>query len=89
MPTAFIEKDFDEMKNDLDMRRLRVQSDARMKARLFIQFIAEIYMRQPPKTGNSIILIVRLTAFTQKCGRILLFMRSICGIIAVFGGCHI
>jgi hypothetical protein len=41
-----IEKDFDEMKNDLDMRRLRVHSDARMKARLFIQFIAEIYMRE-------------------------------------------
>jgi len=41
-----IEKDFDEMKNDLDMRRLRVQSDARMRARLFIQFIAEIYMRE-------------------------------------------
>ena len=41
-----IEKDFDEMKNDLDMRRLRVQSDARIRARLFIQFIAEIYMRE-------------------------------------------
>jgi len=34
------------MKNDLDMRRLRVHSDQRMKARLFIQFIAEIYMRE-------------------------------------------
>jgi hypothetical protein len=34
------------MKNDLDMRWLRVHSDARMKARLFIQFIAEIYMRE-------------------------------------------
>ena len=42
----YIEKDFDEMKNDLDMRRLRVHSDQRMKARLFIQFIAEIYMRE-------------------------------------------
>jgi transposase len=42
----YIEKDFDEMKNDLDMKRIRVQTDARMKSRLFIQFIAEIYMRE-------------------------------------------
>ena len=42
----YIEKDFDEMKNNLDMRRIRVWSDERMRARLFIQFIAEIYMRE-------------------------------------------
>lgn len=42
----YIEKDFDEMKNDLDMRRLRVHTDGRMKARLFIQFIAEIYLKE-------------------------------------------
>jgi transposase len=42
----YIEKDFDEMKNNLDMKRIRVQSDTRMKSRLFIQFIAEIYMRE-------------------------------------------
>jgi transposase len=42
----YIEKDFDEMKNNLDMKRIRVQSDARMKSRLFIQFIAEIFMRE-------------------------------------------
>jgi len=42
----YIEKDFDEMKNCLDMKRLRVWTDARMRARLFIQFIAEIYMRE-------------------------------------------
>jgi hypothetical protein len=42
----YIEKDFDEMKNDLDMKRLRVHTDARMRSRLFIQFIAEIYMRE-------------------------------------------
>ena len=42
----YIEKDFDEMKGDLDMRRIRVHTDDRMKARLFIQFIAEIYMRE-------------------------------------------
>ena len=42
----YIEKDFDEMKNDLDMRRIRVHTDDRMKARLLIQFIAEIYIRE-------------------------------------------
>jgi transposase len=42
----YIEKDFDEMKNDLDMRRIRVHTDERMKARLLIQFIAEIYLRE-------------------------------------------
>jgi len=42
----YIEKDFDEMKNDLDMNRIRVHTDARMQARLFIQFIAEIFLRE-------------------------------------------
>lgn len=42
----YIEKDFDEMKNELDMRRIRVHTDDRMAARLFVQFIAEIYMRE-------------------------------------------
>ena len=42
----YIEKDFDEMKNDLDMSRIRVHTDNRMKARLFIQFVAEIYLRE-------------------------------------------
>ena len=41
-----IEKDFDEMKNELDMRRIRVHTDGRMKARLLIQFIAEIFLRE-------------------------------------------
>ncbi|MDR0752186.1 MAG: hypothetical protein LBF12_06385, partial [Christensenellaceae bacterium] len=41
-----IEKDFDEIKNELDMRILNVQNSNRMNARLFIQFIAEIYMRE-------------------------------------------
>ena len=42
----YIEKDFDEMKNELDMGRIRVHTDKRMQSRLFIQFIAEIYMRE-------------------------------------------
>jgi len=42
----YIEKDFDEMKNDVDMARIGVHSDARMRSRLFISFIAEIYLRE-------------------------------------------
>jgi hypothetical protein len=42
----YIEKDFDEMKNNLDMNRIRVHTDSRMRARLFIQFIAEIFLRE-------------------------------------------
>ena len=34
------------MKNDLDMNRIRVHTDTRMRARLFIQFIAEIFLRE-------------------------------------------
>jgi transposase len=37
-----IEKDFDDMKNSLDMKRLHVHTDSRMRSRLFIQFVAEI-----------------------------------------------
>ena len=42
----YIEKDFDEMKNELDMNRIRVHKDNRMRSRLFIQFIAEIFLRE-------------------------------------------
>jgi transposase len=42
----YIEKDFDEMKNDLDMKRIRVHTDGRMQSRLFIQFLAEIFLRE-------------------------------------------
>jgi transposase len=38
-----IEKNFDDMKNALDMRRLHVHTEYRMRSRLFIQFIAEIF----------------------------------------------
>lgn len=37
-----VEKAFDDMKNSLDMKRLRVHSDNRAAARIFIQFIALI-----------------------------------------------
>lgn len=37
-----VEKAFDNMKNELDLKRLRIHSDAAMKGRLFIGFIALI-----------------------------------------------
>lgn len=39
-----IEKCFDDLKNQLDMKRLRVHSSPVMDGRLFVQFIALIYM---------------------------------------------
>lgn len=38
-----IEKVIDDLKNDLDMKRLRVHEGKRMDARLFLQFLALIY----------------------------------------------
>ena len=35
-----VEKGFDDLKNDLDMKRLRIHSNATMEGRIFIQFIA-------------------------------------------------
>jgi transposase len=39
-----VEKCFDDLKNQLDMKRLRVHSSSHMDGRLFVQFIALIYM---------------------------------------------
>ena len=39
-----VEKCFDDLKNELDMQRLRVHKAKRMKSRLFIQFIALILL---------------------------------------------
>jgi transposase len=41
-----VEKCFDDLKNELDMKRLRVHNSFRMKSRLFIQFIAIILLSQ-------------------------------------------
>jgi transposase len=41
-----VEKCFDDLKNELDMNRLRVHSACRMQSRLFIQFIALILLSQ-------------------------------------------
>lgn len=45
-----IEKLFDDLKNQLDMKRLRIHSSGRMSSRLFIQFIALILQSQIHKT---------------------------------------
>lgn len=37
-----IEKNFDDLKNDLDMKRLRIHTNATMEGRIFIQFISLI-----------------------------------------------
>ncbi len=36
-----VEKCFDDLKNDLDMKRLRIHSAAAMEGRIFIQFISD------------------------------------------------
>jgi hypothetical protein len=41
-----VEKCFDDLKNELDMNRLRVHSACRMQSRMFIQFIALIFLSQ-------------------------------------------
>lgn len=50
-----IEKSFDDLKNQLDMKRLRMHSSATVDGRLFVQFIALIYMsalrREMRKSG--------------------------------------
>ena len=37
-----VEKNFDDLKNDLDMKRLRIHTQSTMDGRIFIQFIALI-----------------------------------------------
>ena len=39
-----VEKSFDDLKNQLDMKRLRMHSSATVDGRLFVQFVALIYM---------------------------------------------
>ncbi len=40
----YVEKCFDDLKNQLDMKRLRIHTSSTMDGRLFVQFIASIYM---------------------------------------------
>lgn len=57
-----VEKCFDDLKNELDMKRLRVHTSQRMKGRTFIQFIAMIQLAQIRKTMRETGLVKRYTA---------------------------
>lgn len=57
-----IEKSFDDLKNELDMKRLRVQSAKRMQTRLFIQFIALILLSEMRKVMREHDLLGKYTA---------------------------
>ncbi len=56
-----VEKCFDDLKNQLDMKRLRVHSSVSMNGRLFVQFIALIYMSALRKKMRSAGLIESYT----------------------------
>ncbi|MFA6477660.1 MAG: hypothetical protein WCV67_05055, partial [Victivallaceae bacterium] len=43
---AVVENSFDGLKNQLDMKRLRIHTSAAMDARMFLQFLALIYICQ-------------------------------------------
>jgi transposase len=57
-----VEKCFDDLKNELDMKRLRVHNSGRMKSRLFIQFIALILLSQIRKVMREQDLLGKYTA---------------------------
>lgn len=48
-----VEKHFDDLKNDLDMKRLRIHSAAAMEGRLFVQYIALILSAQIKNIMND------------------------------------
>ena len=56
-----VEKCFDDLKNQLDMKRLRMHSSATVDARLFVQFIALIYMSALRREMRKSDLIKRYT----------------------------
>jgi transposase len=56
-----VEKSFDDLKNQIDMKRLRMHSSATVDGRLFVQFIALIYMSSLRREMRKSILIERYT----------------------------
>ena len=56
-----VEKCFDDLKNQLDMKRLRMHSSAAADGRLFVQFIALIYISALRKEMRKSVLIERYT----------------------------
>ena len=58
---ASVEKAFDNLKNDLDLKRLRVHSEDAMKGRLFIGFIALILQSHIHKVMKETDLVKKYT----------------------------
>ena len=56
-----VEKCFDDLKNQLDMKRLRMHSSATVDGRLFVQFIALIYVSALRREMRKSTLIERYT----------------------------
>jgi transposase len=56
-----VENCFDDLKNTLDMKRLRIHSSAAMDARLFIQFVALILLSQVRRIKNGCLQLKNLT----------------------------
>lgn len=56
-----VEKCFDDLKNLLDMKRLRMHSSAAVDGRLFVQFIALIYISALRREMRKTVLIERYT----------------------------
>ncbi len=56
-----VEKCFDDLKNQLDMKRLRMHSSATVGGRLFVQFIALIYISALRREMRKSTLIERYT----------------------------
>ena len=56
-----VEKCFDDLKNQLDMKRLRMHSSVTADGRLFVQFIALIYISALRKEMRKSVLIERYT----------------------------
>ena len=48
-----VEKSFDDLKNQLDMKRLRVHNSVAMDSRIFIQFLALIYTSEIRLTNKA------------------------------------
>ena len=56
-----VEKSFDDLKNQIDMKRLRMHSSAAVDGRLFVQFIALVYMSALRKEMKKRVLAERYT----------------------------
>jgi transposase len=56
-----VEKCFDDLKNQLDMKRLRIHSSAAMDGRLFVQFVTLIFMSALRKKMRETGLIEKYT----------------------------